>query len=90
MPSTLDINESLLASLLADENFVPARPATLEETGLGEEFVEQAICKYFAVFGTNKGRSAADHLCLPFNVIEPLLNTLRTNQLVVHAGAGAI
>ena len=85
--STLDINDSLLASLLSDENFVPARPASIEETGLGEEFVEQAICKYLAVFGTNKGRSVADHLCLPFNVIEPLLGTLRTNQLVVHAGS---
>ena len=85
--NTLDINEGLLASLLSDEYFVPSRPASLEETGLGEEFVEQAICKYLAVFGTNKGRSVADHLCLPFNIIEPLLHTLRTNQLIVHAGA---
>ena len=65
----------------------PRGPATIEETGLGEEFVEQLICKYLAVFGTNKGRSIADHICLPFNVIEPLLGTLRTNQIVVHAGA---
>ena len=85
--NTLDINEGLLASLLSDENFVPSRPASLEETGLGEEFVEQAICKYLAVFWSNNGRSVADHLCLPFNIIEPLLNTLRTNQLIVHAGA---
>src|SRR6516162_2503409 len=85
--NTLDINEGLLASLLSDEYFVPTRPASIEETGLGEEFVEQAICKYLALLGTNKGRSVADHLCLPFNVIEPLLNTLRTNQLIVHAGA---
>ena len=84
---TLDISDSLLASLLSDENFVPARPATIEETGLGEEFIEQLICKYLAVFGTNKGRSIADHLCLPFNIIEPLLGTLRTNQIVVHAGS---
>ena len=28
---TLDISESVLASLLSDENFAPARPATLEE-----------------------------------------------------------
>ena len=84
---TLDISDSLLASLLSDENFAPARPATIEETGLGEEFIEQSICKYLAVFGTNKGRSIADHLCLPFNIIEPLLGTLRTNQIVVHAGS---
>ena len=71
--NTQDINESLLASLLADENFVPTRPASIEETGLGEEFVEQLICKYLAVFGTSKGRAIADHLCLPFNIVEPLL-----------------
>ncbi len=84
---TLDISDSLLASLLSDENFAPARPATIEETGLGEEFIEQLICKYLAVFGTNKGRSIADHLCLPYNIIEPMLGTLRTNQIVVHAGS---
>ena len=84
---TMDISESLLASLLSDENFAPTRPASIEETGLGEEFIEQLICKYLAVFGTNKGRSVADHLCLPFNIIEPLLAALRTNQVVVHAGS---
>jgi len=84
---TLDISDSLLASLLSDENFSPTRPTTIEETGLGEEFIEQSICKYLAVFGTNKGRSIADHLCLPFNIVEPLLGTLRTSQIVVHAGS---
>ena len=71
--NTLDIKDGLLASLLSDENFVPTRPASIEETGLGEEFVEQLICKHLAVFGTSKGRSIADHICLPFSVVEPLL-----------------
>ena len=84
---TLDIQDSLLASLLADENFLPAKPATLEESGLGEELVEQLMFKYLAVFGTSKGRSVAEYICLPFNLVEPMLSTLRTNQFVVHAGA---
>jgi predicted ATPase with chaperone activity len=84
---TLDIEDSLLASLLSEENFSPTKPTTIEETGLGEEFIEQLVIKYLAVFGTAKGRSVAEHVCLPFAIIEPLLGTLRTNQLVVHAGS---
>ena len=63
---------------------------SIEETGLGEEFIEQSICKYLAVFGTSKGRAIADHICLPFNIIEPLLATLRTNQFIVHAGSAPL
>lgn len=85
--ATLDINESLLASLLSDENFSPSKPGTMEETGLGEEFVEQLVVKYLAVFGTAKGRAIADHVCLPFAIIEPMLGELRTSQQVVHAGS---
>jgi predicted ATPase with chaperone activity len=84
---TLDIKDSLLASLLSDENFCPTEPATIEEVGLGEEFVERMVCKYLAVFGTSAGRAIAEHLCLPFRIVEPLLGALRTNQIVVHAGS---
>ena len=84
---TLDIQDSLLASLLSDDNFCPARPASIDETGLGEEFIEQLVLKYLAMLGTSKGRAVAEHLCLPFNIIEPLLADLRCSQLVVHAGA---
>ena len=37
----LDIQDTLVASLLSDENFSPTRPVSMEETGLGEEFIEQ-------------------------------------------------
>lgn len=84
---TLDIGDSLLASLLSDDNFCPAKPASVEEAGLGEEFIEQLIFKYLAVFGTTKGRSIADYICLPFNIVEPIIGTLRTNQFVSHAGS---
>ena len=86
---TLDIQDSLTASLLAGENFCPTRPVSIEETGLGEELVEQLICKHLATFGTSKGRAVADHLCLPFNIVETTLTTLRTGQIVVHAGSAS-
>ncbi|HEX3656112.1 MAG TPA: AAA family ATPase [Pirellulales bacterium] len=84
---TLDIKDGLLASLLSDDNFFPSEPASIEETGLGEELVEQLICKHLLIFGTSKGRSIADHVCLPFRIVEPLLNSLRTNQIVIHASS---
>jgi len=86
---TMDIQDTLVASLLSDENFSPTRPVSTEETGLGEEFIEQLICKYLVVFGTSKGRAMADNICLPFNIVETILGTLRTNQFVVHAGSAS-
>lgn len=84
---TLDIKDTLLATLLADDNFSPTEVNSIEETGLGEEFVERSICKHLAVFGTTNGRTIAEQMCLPFRVIEPILGTLRNSQIVVHAGA---
>jgi len=84
---TLDIQDSLVASLLSGESFCPTRPTSIQETGLGEELVEQLICKYLAVFGTSKGRTIADCICLPFNIVETVLGALRTSQFVVHAGS---
>ncbi|HUY32750.1 MAG TPA: AAA family ATPase [Pirellulales bacterium] len=87
--ATLDIQDSLLASFLSDENFRPTEPTSIEEAGLGEDLLEQLICKYLLVFGTNMGRAIADHVCLPFRIVEPLLATLRTSQVVVHAGSAS-
>jgi len=86
---TMDIQDTLVASLLSGENFSPTRPVSMEETGLGEEFIEQLICKYLVVFGTSKGRTIADNICLPYNIVETMLGTLRTNQFIVHAGSAS-
>jgi len=86
---TLDIQDALVASLLSNENFLPTRPVSMEETGLGEEFIERLICKYLVVFGTSKGRTVADNICLPYNIVETVLGTLRTNQFIVHAGSAS-
>ncbi len=85
----MDIQDTLVASLLSGENFSPTRPVSMEETGLGEEFIEQLICKYLVVFGTSKGRTIADNICLPYNIVETMLGTLRTNQFIVHAGSAS-
>ena len=84
---TLDIQGDLLATLLAEDSFLPTEPHTLRETGLSLAFVEGLILKHVAVVGTSSGRNIADHLCLPFGLLEEVVGSLRTRQLLVHTGS---
>jgi hypothetical protein len=43
-----------------------------------------------AVAGVSSGRSIADHLCLPFGILENLYKDLRTRQITVHTGAAPL
>jgi len=84
---TLEIENDLLATLLADDAFWPAEPRTLQETGLPTSLVEALILKYIALVGTSSGRNIAEQLCLPFGILEDVVGSLRTRQLLVHTGA---
>jgi len=84
--ATEPIESSLLTALLSDECFWPMEPATLRESGLSEVYVEALICKYLAMSGTSSGRRLAEEICLPYSVLTDLYNSLRTRQVVVHAG----
>ena len=84
------ILENTLAVVFSDESFFPAPPASLEEAGLTTSFVETLICKYLSISGTCSGRNIAEHICLPFGILEGQFQTLRTKQLVVHTGSAAL
>jgi predicted ATPase with chaperone activity len=84
---TLDVNDSLLATLLAEDSFFPVEPTSLEDTGLSATAVEALICKYLLATGTSSGRGIAEHICLPYGILETLLNSLRQRQIVVYAGS---
>jgi predicted ATPase with chaperone activity len=84
---TVDLQDSLLATLLSEDSFVPVEPASLEDTGLSSTTVEALICKYLLATGTCSGRGVAEYLCLPYGILEPLLNNLRQRQIVVYAGS---
>ena len=81
------VEPSLLASLLSEDSYFPPEPNTLEETGLTTAFVESLVLKQLRLTGTTSGRSVSEQLCLPFRCLEQLLGSLRTRQLVVHAGS---
>jgi len=84
---TQEIDHGLLASILSDEDFRPSEPRSIDETGLSESFIEGLLCKSLAVTGTCSGRSLAEQVCLPFGILEPVFNSLRARQIIVHAGS---
>ena len=81
---------SVLASLLSDDTFRPAAPRTLEETGLPVSLVESLVLKYLAVVGTTSGRAIAKHVCLPFGILEGLVQALRSRRFIVHTGSAPV
>jgi predicted ATPase with chaperone activity len=78
---------SLLAALLRNEVHQPAPPLSLADAGLSESLVDSLIAKFLLVKGRASGRELAHQVRLPFGLLEPRLQALRTRTLVAHAGA---
>ena len=81
-------DEGILASLLANpkegngkedssSKFVPRQPRSLEEAGLLLEDVEKLVCKFLLARGAHAGRKIAEHIGLPFGLLEALLRQLQ-------------
>ena len=81
---------SLLAPVLAEERFWPAVPRSLEDTGLSATLVESLILKHLAIVGCNSGRGIAHHVCLPFALVDSLLQDLRNRQIITHTGSAPL
>ena len=67
--------------------FRPKAPDTLEETGLTFEEVERLILKFLLAKGSSRGRGIANQVRLPFQVIDPILKQLKSEQVVALKGA---
>ena len=88
--SELGLNQSssgILRAFVTSDRFWPPEPQSLNDTGLSEALIESLICKHLAIAGTSSGRNIAQHICLPFQILEDLFASLRTRQLVVHCGS---
>jgi hypothetical protein len=64
----------------------PPLPATLHDTGLGADQIERLLVKTLYV-GEASGLSVADRICLPFTILEPLVERLRAERLIEVRGA---
>lgn len=74
----------------ADEQFLPREPESLADTSLTTEDVEKLILKYLLARGSAIGRRIAQQVCLPFGLVDPLLKSLKQEQLLVFKGAATM
>lgn len=84
------LSGSLLASLLSDDVFIPSEPDSIEEAGLSPTVIEGLACKYLMLVGSASGHQIADHLCLPFRILEHLFRQLRQRQIIVHSASAQL
>ena len=68
--SGTELKSGLLAALLADDGFRPEEPKTLEDTQLSPTLIESIILKLYLNIGSLSGRKTAEHICLPFGIVE--------------------
>ena len=94
MPTLTDNSTSpvsgLLATILADESFRPAEPASISETGIPVSLIESLILKRLGVAGQTSGRQLANDIRIPFAIAEPVLQNLRVRQTIVHRGSAPL
>lgn len=70
-----------------DEGFVPLEPASYVSAGLSESDVEGLIFKLLLGRGDTPGRTIADHIRLPFVLVNETLQRLKNEQLLVYRGS---
>ncbi len=68
----------------------PPEPETLDDTGLGFEEIERLVLKYLMARGAAAGRAIATHICIPFQIIDPLLKSLKADKLVIFKGSATM
>ena len=67
----------------------PILPKTVEETGLGMNFLVTLMLKAMHAIGLESSRAIADELKLPALIVESLLEHVRERQLTEALGASA-
>ena len=70
-----------------DNSFVPVEPQSFREAQLIDSAVEALVLKLLLARGDAAGRDIAEHIKLPFVLIDELLRTMKNDQLVVHKHA---
>jgi hypothetical protein len=75
-----------LAHASLDELAAPPLPRTVAETGLSVDQIEQLMMKTLHA-GELTGVTLAERVCLPYSLLEPLLERLRAERLVEVRGA---
>ena len=75
-----------LASMTSDGIGAQPVPRTISETGLSVDQIEQLMVKTLYT-GELSGVALAERICLPYSLLEPLVERLRAERLVEVRGA---
>lgn len=82
---------SMMPGAVVDEScgdgFVPLEPKSYVAAGLSESDVEGLIFKLLLGRGDTAGRAIADHIRLPFVLVDETLQRLKNEQLLVYRGS---
>ncbi len=84
------LGSSLLAAIMMDENFRPNEPLSLGDCGIPQSLVEGLVLKRLLIIGQSSGRQLANDTCFNFNVLEDILQNLRSRQMIVHRGSAPL
>jgi len=69
------------------DEFLPLSPGSLSDAGLDAVDVHRLIIKFLYIRGARSGHGIAKQIKLPFNLVEPLLQSLRNQLLIGYRGA---
>lgn len=64
--------------------FYPSAPETLEDTNISLVLIEELVVKLLLSRGVCSGREVSDVLCLPFQMLQPILMDMKNRMLVTH------
>jgi hypothetical protein len=64
--------------------FIPPEPKTLRETGVSEAEVSALVLKYLLNCGGATGGNIAGQMRLPFNMAQPILAQMKTDQRIIY------
>ena len=79
-----------LASPTMGSTAPPAPPRDLADSGLSQDLVTGLLLKRLFSAGTESGRELSEAVCLPFNIVEPVLQSLREQQWIEVRGGEAV
>lgn len=74
----------------APTGFIPRSPRSFHEAGVNDSQIEALVLKLLLSTGDCTGRSIAEHLRMPFLIMEPFLSQLKTDQLIGFVGQAAM
>jgi hypothetical protein len=67
--------------------WIPIESETLPDAGLTDGEVEALVLKTLNSRAEATGRNLAEHIKLPFRIIDPLMHALKHDRLVAHKGS---